>query len=112
MDVAEGHLEINLGFFPLFWAFYFLRPSISINGTVEKTRWGTQIRKLAAGPYDLIVWFPWILVPEAGRAELTVNVVQDKVTAVRYRPRWLAIAGGRMKVVAPRIAAPPMRSLP
>ncbi|HUS31360.1 MAG TPA: hypothetical protein VMZ53_22770 [Kofleriaceae bacterium] len=104
---ADGQLRIRIT--PTLFigpARFIIRPRISIDGVVEKTRWGTQIRTLPAGPHRLVVWFPWLLVPEAGRAELTVELVPGTVTSVRYHTTSFAIAGGRMTLDQSEIAGP------
>jgi hypothetical protein len=93
----DGQLSIRLT--PTIFlgvARFFIRPRIAIDGVVEKTRWGQHERTLPAGSYTVRIWFPWLVVPQAGLAERTVEVRPGSVTKLRYHTNALATAGGRM----------------
>ncbi len=111
-DESHGQLRIELGFSLLYWPLFLVRPSLAINDKVERTRWGAQTRTLPEGKYSLAVWFRWLVMVHAGRADLTVEIHRGHVTWVRYRPVVSvldATVSGHLVEVAPTLAAPPQK---
>lgn len=109
---SQGQLRIELGFSLLYWPLFLVRPSLAIDNEVERTRWGAQTRTLPEGKYTLAIWFRWLVLAQAGRADLTVEIHRGHVTWVRYRPVVSVLAAtvsGHLVEVAPTLAAPMQR---
>jgi hypothetical protein len=66
---------------------FLVRPRISINGKVQKARWGFNTWSLLEGSHALEVWYPWPLNGRACYAALAVDIARSENTFIRYRPR-------------------------
>jgi hypothetical protein len=94
-----AHVEIDLGFFPLMWTLLLVRPRVSIDGFVEKLRWGKHAFGLQAGRHVIEVWFPYIFPGKACRGSIELVLAAGTSYRLRYRPTWLFFAG-KIEVVA------------
>ena len=96
MDTA--YVEIDLGFFPLMWMLYIVRPRLSIDGKVETSHWGKHPVTLSAGRHAIEAWFPYIFPGKVCRGAITIDLEAGKSYKLRYRPSWLFVPG-KMTVV-------------
>ena len=112
-SAATGQLVLELGFAIWYFPLLLVRPVVALDGSVERTRWGAQVRTLPAGRHTLTVWYRWLIFPRAGLAELAVDVPAGRGVRVRYRPLFSlgeSTLVGRLDLVAS--ALPPARLQP
>lgn len=103
-DMNEGCVSVVIECPWYYYPLWVVRPVLSINGEIEKSRWGTRVRKVPEGRYTVCVWFRWLWFRQAGYAELTVDVAASKVTSIHYRPVWaVPVALGKMQLAQPGI---------
>jgi len=111
MDPAS--LEVELSFFPLMWILYLVTPSISINGAVERRKWGTHRFTLAPGRYEIEAWYPYLFNSQTSKASIVVDLAAGGAYKVRYRPAWLVFLAGSLKLVGrPALPQATARALP
>jgi hypothetical protein len=89
-----GAIEIKTGFLFLMWILYFFDTRIEINGVVQQRPWGTHVFQLPAGGYNVRVWFPYMLLSQAGMATIQVPVNPGAVTVLEYSAPWILLMGG------------------
>jgi hypothetical protein len=88
-----ANVEIDLGFFPLLWMLLFVRPRLSIDGVVEKSRWAKHSIELAPGRHVIEAWFLWLLPGQVCHGSTVIEVVPGRSYKLRYRPTWPLVAG-------------------
>ena len=106
-------VEVDLGFFPLMWILYFVRPHLSINGQAEQRTWGKHLLSLAPGRYQIEAWYPYIFSSKTSPGSVVLDLHPGATYRLRYRPAWLVFLAGSMKVVEqPSLPAATARQLP
>ncbi len=91
MDTAQ--VEIDLGFFPLMWMLYLVRPRLSVDGSVEKRSWNKHTLTLPAGRHEIEAWFPFLFPGKVCCGSISLHLVAGKSYRLRYRPGWLLMSG-------------------
>lgn len=92
-------LEIKTGFFPLAWFLFFVTPTVEINGTKHKDKWGTKFYNLEAGDYTVKISFPYFGKAECGANQINVSLTEGQVRKITYNmPPWM-LAKGTIKLV-------------
>ncbi|WP_228461733.1 serine/threonine-protein kinase [Gordonia spumicola] len=81
-------------YFPLSWFFLFLTPTVEIDGTPVRARWGDNRFDLAPGQHRVRIWVPYLAGWRVGPAETVVSVGPQSAVALEYRaPVWAFSAG-------------------
>jgi hypothetical protein len=110
--VDTAYVEIDLGFFPLIWMLFFVRPRLSIDGVVETRRWGKHAVTLPAGRHVIEAWFPYVLPGKVCRGSITLELAAGRSYKLRYRPRWLFVSGKMTVVEQAMLPTATVRQLP
>jgi hypothetical protein len=111
--VEPARVEIDLGFFPLMWFLFFIRPWLAVNGQAERTSWGKHQLTLAPGSYYFEAWYPYIFRARTSNASLRIELVAGGVYQIKYRPPWIVLFPGKMTVVSqPQLPPATARQLP
>lgn len=91
-----GQLAIRPGFFILQWMLFLVSPRISVNGQVQKAKWGLNVYNMPPGDYEVTVWFPWFIMSRCGKATRRVQVAPGWATHVTYTAPFLLFMSGSM----------------
>ena len=106
-------VEIDLGFFPLMWILFLIRPRLAIDGDVSERRWGKHTVTLPAGHHVIEAWYPYLFSSQTSKGSIGVDLVAGGHYQVRYRPAWIVLLGGSMKLVGqPALPQATARALP
>ena len=83
-------IALTTKFFPMAWLFFFIKPTILVNGQqLPNGQWGRNEIPLAAGQYNLHVHVPYFLPPKVGEADLNVTLHPGQPVELEYRaPLW------------------------
>ena len=92
-------LEVELSFFPLMWILYLISPWLSINGNAQKQSWGTTRHQLPPGRYTIEAWYPYLFSSQTSTGGIILDLVPGGYYKVRYRPAWMVLLPGSMKLV-------------
>lgn len=106
-------VEIDLGFFFMMWVLFLVTPSISINGMVERRKWGKHVFNLPAGRYQIEAWYPYLFTSQTSKGAILLDVVPGGHYRLQYRPAWLVFLAGSMKLVGqPMLPGAGQQALP
>ena len=97
--MQPARVDVELSFFPLMWILYLVTPSLAINGMVEKRKWGTHTIMLPPGRYHIEAWYPYLFSSQTSKGSLVIDLASGGAYKLRYRPAWLVLLAGSMKVV-------------
>ena len=106
-----AHVEIDLGFFPLMWMLLLVHPRLSIDGFVEKLRWGKHAFALPAGRHVIEAWFPYLFPGKTCRGSIELDLVAGRTYKLRYRPTWSFFSGKIVVVEQPLLPTATVRQL-
>ena len=80
------------------WILFFCTTVIEIDGVKNKRSWGHSSFDLEPGEHTVKIYFPYIMKPECGANQVTVNLAEGESKNVSFRmPGWM-FAKGKMKV--------------
>lgn len=96
--VATAQIQVRTQFFPLAFVLLLLKPRVSIDGVVNKVRWGITSVPVAPGPHLVEVWCPYLFLRTMGRNGLTVDVPPDAIVFVTWSVPWLVFLRGKIEV--------------
>jgi hypothetical protein len=97
--VAQGArtgLEVTTRFFPLAFLLYFFKPTIVIDGTPTRVKWGTVFFDLQPGRHHVEIFFRYIFM-DAGKASVDLDLAAGQTLRITYRAPWLLFLPGRIK---------------
>src|SRR3954471_6129471 len=97
--MQPAQLEVELSFFPLMWILYLISPWLSINGNAQKQSWGTHRITLPPGYYQIEAWYPYLFSSQTSKAGMSLQLAPGGIYKVRYRPAWIVLLPGSMKLV-------------
>src|SRR5690242_20433865 len=81
------------------WILYLVKPKVSVDGNTQTGSWGKPTRfDVTPGSHTVEAWFRYLLMGQAGRNSLQVNVPEGQTVRVRYRSPWLLFLKGPLKV--------------
>ncbi|MCA9592576.1 MAG: hypothetical protein KC776_04670 [Myxococcales bacterium] len=83
------------------WMLMFVSPVVMINGQKVTARWGNHFIPLAAGQYDVMVYFPWFF-QQANKARSAVTVYDGHVTGLSYSTAFLTFMSGSLRDLGSR----------
>ena len=98
--MQPARIDVELSFFPLMWILYLVTPSLAINGVVEKRKWGTHTIMLPPGRYQIEAWYPYLFSSQTSKGSLVIDLAPGGTYKLRYRPAWMVLLAGSMKVVS------------
>lgn len=111
--MENAHVEIDLGFFPLMWILYLVKPWLSVNGQAERKTWGKHVLTLAPGSYHFEAWYPYIFRSRTCPGSLNLEVAPGGNYKIKYRSAWLVFLAGKMTLVdQPALPPATARQLP
>ncbi|MGC4960922.1 hypothetical protein [Gordonia sp. DT101] len=86
---AQG-IALTTEFFPLAWVFFFIKPSISVNGyELPRSPWGRTVVPMPPGQHHVHVHVPYLLPSRLGPADTVIPVHPNQVTEAEYKaPLW------------------------
>jgi hypothetical protein len=105
-EVMQATVEFDLGFFPLMWILFFVKPWISINGNAQQMRWGVHTLTLAPGNYHFEAWYPYMFSSQQSLGSRDLVLHAGGHYRLRYRPAWLVFLAGSLDVIG-QPALPP-----
>jgi hypothetical protein len=86
-------IALRSSFFVLDWTVNFTRTTVIVDGHPQELPWGEHFLPLEAGRHELQVSFSYLGRPQAGKASISVDVAEDRITHVSYRaPRSVLVA--------------------
>jgi len=91
-------LEVTTGFFFLAFLLYFFRPTIVIDGTPNKVKWGTVYFELPPGRHHVEIFFRYMIM-NAGKNSVDIDLTPGQVRRIRYRAPWLVFLKGKIREV-------------
>lgn len=92
-------LRLRTKFFPLAFLLYLFPARVSLDGAeAQKVGWGTTDLQVTPGPHHLLVFFPYMVLRQAGKAEVDVSVAEGQTVAVTYTAPWLVFLKGKTQV--------------
>ncbi len=111
--MEPARVEIDLGFFPLMWILFLIKPWLAVNGQAERKTWGTHHLTLPPGPYHFEAWYPYIFRSRTSPGSLHLDLAPGGVYKLKYRPAWLVFLDGKMTAVdLPQLPSATARQLP
>ena len=93
-------VEIDLGFFFMMWILFLVTPSVSINGMVERRKWGMHAFTLPPGRYLIEAWYPYLFTSQTSKGSITLDLIPGGTYRLKYRPAWLVFLAGSMRLIA------------
>jgi hypothetical protein len=97
-DDEETGIEIDLGFFPLAFFFFFCTPRVEINDRVRKKPWGRHFIPLEPGRHTLSVYFPYVFWSECGLNTVDFRLRRGEVKFVSYYMPPIVFLAGSLTV--------------
>ncbi len=111
--MQPAQLEVELSFFPLMWILYLVTPSLSINGAVQRQKWGKHQFTLPPGRYHFEAWYPYLFSSQTSRGSIVVDLAPGGSYKLRYRPAMIVFLAGSMSLVSqPMLPAARVHQLP
>lgn len=111
--MEPARVEIDLGFFPLMWILYLVKPWLSVNGQAERKTWGKHLLTLPPGPTHIEAWYPYIFRSRTCPGSIHLDLAPGATYRIKYRSAWLVFLDGKMTVVdAPALPSATARQLP
>jgi hypothetical protein len=92
---ARTGLEITTKFFFLAFLLYFFSPTIVIDGTPYKVKWGTAFFDLQPGRHHVEIFFRYLFM-NAGKGAVDVDLAPGQVRRFTYRAPWLVFLAGKI----------------
>lgn len=109
----QAHVELDLGFFPLMWILYLIRPWMAVDGQAEQRRWGKQQLTLPPGIHTFEAWYPYFFRKRTSLATMQLELRAGASYRLKYRPALLVFLAGSMKLVeGPALPPATARQLP
>lgn len=71
--------------FRLDWTLRFTHTTVVIDGQKHEVPWGQHFFPLDSGSHQVEVSYPYLRLPQAGKASLMIAVVPNKVVQLSYR---------------------------
>jgi hypothetical protein len=106
-------VDVNLGFFPLMWILFLIKPWLSVDGAAGQKTWGTHTLQLAPGSHTIEAWFPYFFSSQTSKGSITIDVAAGGNYKLRYRPAMIVFLAGSMKLVStPALPQATARELP
>jgi hypothetical protein len=93
----QAGVEVTARFFFLAWILYFIKPTIEVDGTAYRRKWGTYAFDLAPGHHRVRVSFPYIYRKDMGANEIEFDLAPGQVRKVVYRAPYIVFMKGSIK---------------
>ncbi len=92
-------IEITAKFFPLAFLLFFFPPTFVVYGQATRAKWREPlVFPVTPGPHTIRVFFTYLFLREAGRAEAQVDVPEGTTRRVGYKAPWLVFLRGKVVV--------------
>jgi hypothetical protein len=98
LNAKTSRLEVTVGHSPLAFVYSLFIPTIAINGERHPKPWGVHSFELAPGDYEIAVSYPWLFLPECGRACVLVSLTPGEIKKVSYRAGLIRYLPGKITV--------------
>jgi hypothetical protein len=83
---ANGQgIALRTSFFVLDWTVRFTRTTVIVDGHPRELPWGEHFLPLKPGRHELQVSYRYLGRPQAGKASISVDVAENRITHVSYR---------------------------
>jgi hypothetical protein len=93
-------VEITASFFFLAFILHLFKPVFTVDGYAATQRWKVPtFIPLAPGQHQVQVHFPYLILPTAGKAVMTVTLQPGQVLRLGYRAPWLVFMPGKLKLI-------------
>ena len=91
---ADGQgIVLRTSFSVLDWTVNFTRTTVVVDGHQWELPWGGYFLPLEPGRHELQVSYRYLRLPQAGKASISVDVAENRITHVSYRaPRSVLVA--------------------
>jgi len=83
---------------PLAFIYRFFTPTIEINGTRERRRWGVHLFNVFPGKYEIAVSYPWLFSRECGKNAVRFDLQPGQMKRVKYCAGLIRYLPGKMTV--------------
>jgi hypothetical protein len=98
-DTAQTGIRVTAKHNPLFWVLAFFKPHAVIDGADTKIAWkDPAFFPVAVGQHEVVVYFPYLIPPKAGKGKVSVTVNPGQVVEVGYKAPWFVFFKGKMQV--------------
>jgi hypothetical protein len=86
-------IALRTSFFVLDWTVNFTRTTVVVDGHQWELPWGEYFLPLEPGRHELQVSYRYLGLSQAGKASISVDVAENRITQVSYRaPRSVLVA--------------------
>ena len=85
MSSDGSGIVLRTSFFVLDWTLNFTRTTVVVDGQERELPWGEHFLALEPGRHELQVSYRYFHRPQAGKASISVNVAENRVTHVSHR---------------------------
>jgi hypothetical protein len=83
---ADGQgIALRTSFFVLDFTVNFTRTTVVVDGREQELPWGEHFFPTEPGRHELQVSYRYLGRPQAGKASISVNVAENRITQVSYR---------------------------
>ena len=87
---------VTTRFFFLAFLLYFFPPTVVIDGTSHKVKWGSHFFPTPPGEHSIKIFFKYLFMKECGPATTTVAVQEGQASHVTYKAPWLVFLKGKI----------------
>jgi hypothetical protein len=99
---ATGTLQLKTSFGWWMFILALFKPKLWVNGyELPLAGWGESAHQLYAGPNEVSVSFPYLFLPKAGEAKVTIQMPVGGIVRLEYRPPWLVFLPGKLTPTNP-----------
>ena len=96
---ASSGIEITAKFFPLAFLLLFFPPTFVVDGQAQPAKWrDAKSIPVSPGSHQVKVFFRYLWIMDAGKAEAQVDVTEGSVRRVTYKAPWLVFLAGKISV--------------
>ena len=104
--MQPAFVEVELSFFPLMWILYLVSPWLAVNGQAQKQSWGKIQLTLPPGRHQFEAWYPYLFSSQTSKGTIVVDLAPGGSYKLRYRPAWLVLLPGSLKLVGQPMLPP------
>ena len=93
-----SRLVLTASYSLLAYIYYFVTPTITINGQPTRRPWGTHVFDVPPGGYEVSVSYPWVFAQECGKNTVRLTLQPGETRTVHYRAGLIRYLPGSIRV--------------
>ena len=91
-------IEVLPSFNLLQFILFISKPKVAIDGNEQPVSWNKPQRfDVAAGKHTVQVCFSYLILPQAGKNSIDIDVPAGQTVQVRYKAPWIVFMKGSLK---------------